>query len=180
MPSNSEIVLGNIHSRKSVRNYTGQKTGRETLMVLMRAGMAAPSAKNIRPWVFIGVTDPEVLQKLAKGLPFAKMLPKAGAAIAVCGDMEKASAGTHHEMWVQDCSAVTQNILLAAESMGLGAVWTACYPHRERFHYAAGVLGVPSSVIPFCLIAVGYPTGEDLPQDKYDPGLIRWDRWQTE
>jgi nitroreductase len=177
MDNPSNPVLANIHSRKSVRHFTGQKAVAETLETLIRAGMAAPSAKDIRPWAFIMVTDDSLLEKLAAGLPFAKMLPRAGAAIVVCGDLGKASLGTHPEMWVQDCSAVTENILLAAEGLGLGAVWTACYPHRARSGHTAKVLEIPSEMMPFNVIAIGYPTGEDLPGDKFDAGLIHHEKW---
>src|SRR5512138_2410778 len=171
MDAHPNPVLRTIFSRKSVRHFTGGKVPSKTLETLILAGMAAPSAKDIRPWTFILVTEDRTLEKLAAGLPFAKMLPQAGAAIVVCGDLMKASAGTHPEMWVQDCSAVTENILLAAEGLGLGAVWTACYPHRARSGHAARVLEVPDEIIPFSVIAIGYPTGVDVPKDKSDPGV---------
>lgn len=177
MQAEPNPVLRIIHSRKSVRSFTGQKADRETLEVLIRAGMAAPSARDFRPWFFIAVTDDAVLQELADGLPHAKMLPSAGAAIVVCGDMKIAHSGAHPELWVQDCSAATENILLATESMGLGAVWTACYPYDERAGQAIAVLGLPPHIVPLNVIAVGYPSGKDHPKDKFDPSRIRWEKW---
>jgi nitroreductase len=177
MEEKLSIILENIYSRKSVRHFNGKPADREQLMELIKAGMAAPSAKNIQPWAFIGITSADTLEKLAIELPFAKMLPSAGSAIAVCGDLIKASEESHPDMWAQDCSAATENILLAAEAMGLGAVWTACWPHRGRSAYAATILGVPEHIVPFCIIAVGHSTGEDIPINKYRQDNIRWEKW---
>ncbi len=173
----SEDILRVIHSRKSVRHFTGDKVPAPQLEILVRAGMAAPSAKDIRPWAFLIVRDEQILADLAGGLPFAKMLPSAGSAIVVCCDQARSAAGTHPEMWVQDCSAATQNILLAAEAMGLGAVWTACYPHAARYGHAAKILRLPPEIIPFNVIAIGFPTGGDLPKDKFDSSRIHQDGW---
>jgi nitroreductase len=169
----AEVIL----ARKSVRHFTGEKADEASLISLLRAGMAAPSANDIRPWAFIMVTEPALLEELADGLPFAKMLPAAGSAIVVCARQDKIARGTHPGMWVQDCSAVTENILLAAEAMGLGAVWTACHPHEARSAHVAKVLQIPPEIIVFNVIAVGHPTGEDLPRDKYDPVLIHREKW---
>jgi nitroreductase len=177
MKDELSIILDNIHSRNSVRHFTGEPVTREQLLTLVKAGMAAPSAKNIQPWAFIAITDHDTLVKLSEELPFAKMLPKAGGAIVVCGDLIKASEESHPDMWEQDCSAATENILLAAEAMKLGAVWTACWPHRSRSGYAASILGVPEHIVPFCVIAVGHPTGEDLPKNKFREENLRWEKW---
>ncbi|MDD3667568.1 MAG: nitroreductase family protein, partial [Bacteroidales bacterium] len=116
--------MENILNRKSVRKYTKEEVKKEQLEMLVRAGMAAPSARNSQPWLFFVIDDRTILDNLAKQLPNAKMLLSAKAAIVVCGNLQKALEGDGREFWVQDCSAATQNILLAAESMGLGAVWT--------------------------------------------------------
>jgi flavin reductase (DIM6/NTAB) family NADH-FMN oxidoreductase RutF len=121
-----------IHNRKSVRHFTDQAVSKEQLELLLRAGMAAPTAVNRQPWAFYVVTKRETLDALGEQLPYAKMLLQAQAAIVVCGDMEKAGNLKEQAYWVQDCSAATQNILLAAESIGLGAVWTAAFPYDDR------------------------------------------------
>lgn len=166
-----------IHSRKSVRRYTGEKVSTEDLLALMKAGMAAPSAVNKQPWAFIAVTDPATLVKLAEKLPFTKMIVKAGACIIVCGDMSKALSGVERDFWIQDCSAASQNILLAAESMGLGAVWSGMYPLQERVDHVRSVLGIPDTVVPLNVIAVGYPTGVEKPQNKFNEENIHWEKW---
>lgn len=163
-----------IHNRKSVRHFTDQPVSKEQIEILLRAGMAAPTAVNRQPWAFYVVTNRETLDTLAEQLPYAKMLTQAQAAIVVCGDMEKAGNLIDKGYWVQDCSAATQNILLAAESIGLGAVWTASYPYDDRTKVVIKALDLPENHIPLNVIPLGYPTGEDVPKDKWKPENIFW------
>ena len=123
----SNQTLETIFNRKSVRKYTERPVEKEKLETLVRAGMAAPSSRDRRPWEFVIITDRDLLDKMGDGLPLARMLKETKQAIIVCGDTVKSE-----NAWQLDCSAAAQNILLAAESMGLGAVWTAAYPYPER------------------------------------------------
>jgi nitroreductase len=161
-----------IQNRKSVRSFiSGKPVGDEDLLKIIRAGMAAPSGRDIRPWEILVVTDRLRLDSMAAGLPYTKMLMQAPAAIVVCGDTTKSF------YWYLDCSAVTQNILLAAESLGLGAVWTAAYPYEERMDIVAKYTGLPSHIKPLAVIPLGYPDGEFQPKDKYDSSKIHYDKW---
>ena len=169
-------VLSVIHSRKSVRNFTGASVSMTDLDKVLRAGMAAPSAKNMQPWSFVVVTDRKLLDSLAAGLPSAKMLFKAGAAIIVCTDPKLASVKSQ-DYAVIDASLAGENILLAVESLGLGAVWTAAFPDPARMTLVRGVLGIPQDIIPLNVIAVGVATGEDKPKDKYKKERIHWQKW---
>ncbi len=163
-----------IHNRKSVRHFTEQPVSKKQLETLLRAGMAAPTAVNRQPWAFYVVTERETLDALGEQLPYAKMLFQAQAAIVVCGDMEKAGNLVEKGYWVQDCSAATENILLAAESIGLGAVWTAAYPYDDRTKAVINELNLPKKHVPLNVIPIGYPTGEDQPKDKWKPENINW------
>ena len=175
--SKQEAVLSVIHSRKSVRKFVPQKAvSKEDLTTLVKAGMAAPTAVNKQPWAFVVVTERTTLDSLTTGLPYAQMLKEAGAAIVVCGDLDKAVEGLP-EFWVQDCSAATQNILLAVEAMGLGAVWTGVYPGMERAKFVQNVLGLPETIIPLNVIPIGYPEGETTPKDKWIESNMRWEKW---
>ncbi len=165
-----------IHSRKSVRNYTGQHVDKEQLEIIVRAGMAAPTAVGRQPWSFIAITDRATINILQQGLPYAKMLGKAGAAIVVCAIPEKA-AGQIVEYAIIDSACASENILLAAEALGLGAVWTAAYPDNERMDFVRKTLNIPDSVIPLNVIPIGYPTGEDKTKDKFKPENIHWEKW---
>lgn len=175
---NSEKVMENILNRKSVRKYTKEEVKKEQLEMLVRAGMAAPSARNSQPWLFFVIDDRAILDNLAKQLPNAKMLLSAKAAIVVCGNLQKALEGDGREFWVQDCSAATQNILLAAESMGLGAVWTGAYPRKETVNIIKVELGLPEHIVPLNVIPIGWQTGEEKPKQKYTEENIRWNKWE--
>jgi len=165
-----------IHSRRSVRNFTGQAVSMGLLDKIVRAGMAAPSAVNMQPWSFVVVTYRQTLDMLNDGLPYAKMLEKAGAAIIVCAIPEKAYDGLK-EFAVIDSTLAGENILLAAEALGLGAVWTAAYPYEDRMNVVRKVLGIPANIIPLNVIPIGYPVGVDKPKNKYKPEYIHWQRW---
>jgi nitroreductase len=165
-----------IHNRKSVRNFTGEGVTAEQLDILLRAGMCAPTAVNMQPWAFVVVTNRSTLDSLANGLPFAKMLYKAGAAIIVCAIPEKAY-DQRKEYAIIDCSLASENILLAAEAIGLGAVWTAAYPYDDRAGHVRKVLNIPQEIIPLNVIPIGHPTGEDQPKDKYKPENIHYEKW---
>lgn len=174
----NNLVLQNIHQRKSVRSFSSEEVSEEQLTEIVKAGMAAPTARNRQPWQFVLLRDKAVMEALAEQLPYAKMLASASAAVVVCGDLEIARAGNSEKMWMLDCSAATQNILLAIESMGLGGVWTACYPYEDRMQAVSTALALPEHILPLCLIPVGYPAGNDKPKDKWKPERLHWDRWQ--
>jgi nitroreductase len=177
MSEKSNSFLDVIFSRKSVRSYTGEVVSKEKLEILLKAAMAAPSGRNQQPWAFIAITDNTVLEKLSEGLPYAKMLPEAGAAIVVCGYSAPHERPNSKDLWDQDCAAATQNILLAAEAMNLGAVWTAVHPYPDRQEYIRKILDVPQEIYPFCVIPVGYPTGMEQPKEKFDSAKVHWERW---
>ncbi len=172
-------VLTAIQQRRSVRTYTAEPVGLPELRELVRAGFAAPTAGNARPWAFVIVTERARLDALAEAMPYGKMLKKAPAAIAVCGVESAFRDGETREMWVQDCSAATENILLAAEGTGLGAVWLGVHPSKDRSASIASILKLPDGVLPFSLIAVGHPAGTEKPKNKYNPSRLFLQQWGT-
>lgn len=172
------VVLENIFARKSVRSYTDQPVSREQLDTLVRAAMAAPSGRDMRPWKFVVVDDAAVMDSLSRQLPYAKMLQEAAATIVVCGDMSIVDkSGNPSVNWQFDCSAATQNLLLAAEAMGLGAVWTGVHPYEDRLAAVKRALILPEHIIPLNVIPIGYPKGEALPKDKYAAENIHYNGW---
>lgn len=176
----SEVVINNILKRTSVRSYEDRAVESEKVEKLLRAGMAAPTAVNKQPWHFIVVTDKNQLQKLSEANPNAGMAAKAPLTIVVCGDMDKALEGDAREFWVQDCSAATENILLAATGMGLGAVWTGTYPSKERCAAVADVLRLPDTLIPLNTIVIGYPDTEPTPKDKWKKENVSYNVYEGE
>lgn len=162
-------VLANIYERKSVRAYTQQEVDRDILIELTRAAMAAPTAMNLQPWQFVIVDEKEVLEALGEELPYDNILNDAPAAIVVLGDMDITYYQSDSNVfWVQDCSAASQNLLLAAESLGLGAVWTGVYPGNEKINGVREVLNLDNKFVPLNVIVIGYPTGIEEPKDKWD------------
>lgn len=173
--AHSTNVLEIIHQRKSVRNFTKQKVSNDDLLTIVKAGMAAPTAKNAQPWKFIVITDNAIMDTLSTRLPYAKMLKDASAAIVVCGDLSKALTGADDNYWTIDCAMASENILLAVESMGLGAVFTAVWPYPEREEPVRAALKLPENLRPLNVIPIGYPTGIDKPKNKWKPENIYWD-----
>ena len=159
-------AIENILTRRSVRSYTDQDVEPGKIEAILEAGMAAPSGKNGQPWDFIVLTRREILDEMAERLPYAKMLREARVAIAVCADRTKSP------YWYVDCSAAAENILLAAHALGLGAVWTATYPYRDRMDVVKELCGLPGSYDSLCVIPVGYPAREARPKDNSDAGKI--------
>lgn len=173
-----EVVLQNILNRKSVRSYTDQAVERGKLDTLVRMAMAAPSSKDMRPWQFYVIDDARLLSQLADTMPRAKMLREAKAAIVVCGDTTVVDdQGRSSRGWVNDCSAATENLLLAAEAMGLGAVWVAAWPYEERMQAVFTLLDMPEGFVPMAVIPIGYPKGNPQPKDKFNADLIHYNGW---
>lgn len=175
--STENAVLNNILTRTSVRSYTKQPIEKEKVEQLLRAAMAAPTAANKQPWTFVVVDDRATLDSLAANLPHAQMALKATLGIVVCGDMNKTLEGEGREYWTQDVSAATENLLLAAHAMGLGAVWTGIYPISDRVAAVQKLLGLPENIIPHNLTIVGYPDAPNTPKDKWKPELIHQNKW---
>ena len=172
--NNSHAVLEIIHSRKSVRSYTDEPVAPEQVQTLLKAAMAAPSGRNLQPWRFVVVTKQDTKDKLAVG--FNKMIAKAPVVIVICGLTIKKD-GTPNNNWTADCAAATENLLLAAEALGLGAVWTACYPYDDRMNPAIEALNLPEDVKPYCIVPVGHPAGSEQPKDKWNPENIHYEKW---
>jgi len=175
--SDCNLALENIYSRTSVRSYLDKTVENEKVGQILKAAMSAPTAKNSQPWAFVVVKEKKILKELADALPHAKMCAEASLAIAVCGDLSKALKGEAEDYWIVDTSAATENILLAAHALGLGAVWTGVYPITERVLTVKRVLKLPENVIPLCVIPIGYPDGPRTPKNKWVPGNIHYDNW---
>jgi len=163
-----------ILSRRSIRRYTTQSVSDDVVKELLEAGMSAPSAGNEQPWHFIVLTDRQILDEIPTFHPYSRMLREAPLAILVCGDVQLQK---YEGYWVQDCSAATENILIAVQAKGLGAVWLGVYPIEERVVGMRKLLGIPEHVIPFSLISIGYPAEQKPRADRYDLSRIRHNGW---
>jgi nitroreductase len=158
--------LETIFRRRSIRKYTDQPVEPEKLDLLLKAAMAAPSAMNCRPWEFIVVTDPEKLAQFRKRLIFGDR--NAPAAIVVCGNPSLSTNPAARLFWVQDCSAATENILIAAAGLGLGTVWIGVHPVPKFVKTVREIMSIPKGVMPLCIVYVGYPESEKPARTQYD------------
>jgi len=168
----SKKAIETILARRSIRKYTAKRVSKKGIKTLMEAAMAAPSASNLKPWHFIVVTDRLILDELARLHLHGKMLAEAPLCIAVCGDTAISAS-----FWVQDCSAATQNLLLAATALGLGAVWLGVYPREDRVNNIREVLRLPKTIVPLNLISVGHPAETKEPRTQYDEQRVHQQRW---
>lgn len=169
---NGQAVIENIMTRCSVRQYTPDVVSQDTIEILLRAAMAAPTAVNKQPWKFVVLKDPDLRATLADSLPNAgEKLLQASVAIVVCGDSTKFFDHAP-EFWIQDCSAATENLLLAAHAVGLGAVWCGIYPNVDRVAAVREVLDLDETLVPLCVVPVGYPAEQPQIKDKWNTDNI--------
>ncbi|MFW9924250.1 MAG: nitroreductase family protein [Candidatus Thorarchaeota archaeon] len=168
------LLIDGILSRRSIRKYTKDLVSEEDIKELLRAAMQAPSAGNQQPWYFIVINDRKILDTIPKFHPYAKMLLEAPVAILVCGEV---TTEKYCGYWVQDCSAATQNLLLAAHSKGLGAVWLGIYPLQERIDGFKKLMNLPTNIYPLALIALGYPAEVKESVDRFNIDKIKYNTW---
>jgi len=161
-----------IFARRSIRKYTPEPVSEGNIRTMLEAAMAAPSSSNRKPWHFIVVTNRAILDRLGRAHPYGKMLFEAPLCIVVCGDT-KISA----RYWVQDCSAATENLLLAATAQGLGAVWLGVYPREERIGAVKRVLKIPENIFPLNIVSIGHPAEEKESRTQYDKERIHQEIW---
>lgn len=170
-------AIENLMTRVSVREFTGEKISAEQIDTLLRAAIAAPSALNKQPWAFVVVTDEKIIAQLGEALPSSRCSNHPACAFIPCGDLSKTIEGDLAAFWINDVSAATENLLLAAHAMGLGAVWTALHPDMNRVTMVQQLLGLPEHIIPLCVVPVGIPAEQPAVKDKYKPENIHYNGW---
>lgn len=163
-----------LHTRRSVRQYGDEPVSDEQVRILLDAAMIAPSGGNEQPWHFVVVRDKELLLKVSKTHQYIGMAAKAPLGVLVCGNLDEER---YEGLWVQDCSAATQNLLLAANAIGLGGVWTGIYPLEERVEAFRRLLGVPSGVAPLALVLLGRIKNAGPRRSRYNEAKVHWDKW---
>lgn len=155
-----------ILKRRSIRAYTDAPVSDEQVDALLRAAMSAPSANDLRPWAFVVVRDAKRRQALAEIHQWSYMCSRASVVITVLGDP---GASRH---WVEDCSAATENLLLAATCLNLGAVWVAIYPDAGREARVRQILNIPEQYRILCLVPVGQPAETKPPRTRYEESKV--------
>lgn len=173
---NTMSPIENMMTRTSVRQFTGEKISQEQIDTLLRCAMAAPSAINKQPWAFVVVTDSALLAKIGAEMPNTRCQNHPACAFVPCGDLTKAIPDLP-DFWINDVSAATENLLLAAHAMGLGGVWTGVHPSADRVKQVQALLGLPEHIIPLCIVPVGVPAENPTPKDKYQAEIVHYNQW---
>lgn len=177
MFSDRDPVFDNIMGRSSIRSYQDKPVEDVKIEKMLRAAMAAPTAGNKQPWKFVVIKERKTLDTISGHFNTIKMAKDAPVAIVVCGDLDNTFPGDGRDYWVQDASAATENLLLAAHGMGLGAVWCGIYPMSERVSFLQELLQLPANVVPLNVIPVGYPAEKPKPKNKWKPENIHYGYW---
>ena len=167
-------ALTAIHTRRSIRQYEDKPIPADLVTEILKAAMLAPSARNQQSWEFIAISDAEIRTKIPKICPFAEMVAAAPLAILVCGNLK---VETSQGYWIIDCSAATQNLLLAAHALGLGGVWTGVFPREERMDGLTELLDLPEYILPHSLVVLGYPAEQPEQPDRFNPEKIHHNGW---
>lgn len=185
--SNADAAINTIMQRKSVRSYTSDTIPAEMMDKMLRAAVAAPSGMDVRPWHIVVMTDKSQYDTLFAGNFNMEKFKQSAAVVIFCADTTVTRAPRENpdapavtmpnSIWRDDMGACTENFLLAAEALGLGAVWTACYPFHDRMDPVAQYLNLPGNIVPYSIVPVGYPAGDEQPKDKWDEQRIHYNRW---
>jgi len=180
-------TIRTIMSRKSVRAFTEEAIPAAYMEAMLKAAMAAPTGSNIQPWHFVVLTDKSRYEKMFEGNTNMRIYNSSAAIVVLCADTTVTRVPKNdpngvpvtkpNRMWRDDMGACTENFLLAAESLGLGAVWTALYPFADCYTSVKRELGLPDNLMPYCAVAVGLPANDNQPKDKWKPERIHYERW---
>jgi nitroreductase len=163
-----------IFNRRSIRKYLDKAVEEEKIQKMLKAAMYAPSARDTQPWQFIAITEREMLNKIRQIHPYANMLAEAPLAILICGD----KTFEPNEGYLNtNCSAATQNLLLATYDLGLGSVWLGVFPRKERMQSIADLFKLPENIIPISLVAIGYPDEKKSMPERFLSERIHYNKW---
>lgn len=170
------IKLDPIFKRRSIRKFTDQEVSDVDVNDILEAAMAAPSACCMDPWEFIIIRSSDLRKKVADFLPNGKMLNDSPVGIIVCGDIDKAHSNELSFM-LQDCSAAIENILLAANLIGLGTCWLGVHPREDRIEDLSKLFSLPSNIIPISVIALGHPKENVAPRTRFSSTAVHFEKW---
>lgn len=168
-------ILDTIYLRRSIRVFDSKCVVRNILTDLLKAAMAAPTAGNNRPWEFIIITDREKLAEIQTRIKYGKY--NAPAAIVVCANLALCQNEYASQFWIQDCSAATENLLIASAGMGLGTLWTGVYPKEDIMDILRKALEIPDIILPFNLVYIGYPAEEKEARTQYEESRVHWEKY---
>lgn len=185
--SNAEVVMENILNRKSVRHFVADSISDDVMENLLRAAMSAPTGMNVQPWHIIVLKDTSRYDEIFGNNFNMRMYKESSAVVIFCADTtvtrpprdnpDAPAVTTPNSIWRDDMGACTENFLLAVEAHGLGACWTACYPYPERMNPIREALNIPDNFVPYSVVPVGTPAGDEKPKDKWKPEKVHYENW---
>jgi nitroreductase len=167
-------VIHALKTRRSIRKFVDGAVTPEQVNLMLDCAMLAPSAGNQQPWEFVVIDDVSLVRSIPTVLGFARAAAEGSCVIVVCGNKALMKAPL---FWQQDCSAATQNILLAAHSLGLGSLWCGVYPNEQRAAVTAEWLKLPEDIVPMSLIVIGAPGEEKEQPDRFIAERIHKNTW---
>lgn len=167
-------IMKGLLERRSIRKYTNQIIPDDKIKEILESAMHAPSAANGQPWEFVVIKDKNILNEITKFHPYSNPLKQADCAIVVCGNLSKE---IFKGLWTQDCSAATENILLAAHGLGIGSLWLGLYPEMSRVESLKKLINAPENIVPFSIVSLGYPAEEKSIESRYDEDKVHYDTW---
>ncbi|MEF8878983.1 MAG: nitroreductase family protein [Candidatus Thermoplasmatota archaeon] len=167
-------ALEAVLNRRSIRKYSDRSIPKDKINTLLEAAMNAPSAKNEQTWCFVVLDEKQYLKKIAVSHPHADMLKQADKAILVCGDLKREKTENY---WMINCSAATENILIAAHGLGIGSCWIGIYPRAERVNMIKEIVELPDHVVPFALVSLGYPDEKHRRVNRFDESRVHYNKW---
>jgi len=159
--------------RWSPRAFSEKPVEKDKIRSILEAARWSPSAGNEQPWHFVVINDRNLLGEITQFHPHSGMLRKAQVAILVCVDLDLGNEG----FLVQDGSAATENLLIAAHAKGVGAVWLGIYPLKERITGMLKLLDLPERILPLSLISIDYPAAQISGKNRYHPKRVHTNRW---
>ncbi len=158
-----------LKERRSIRTFEERPIPKEVLEDIVDCGRLAATANNAQPWEFVVVTDPQTRAQIARLAEYGGFIAQAPACIAVfCRKRSR--------YFLEDGSAATQNILVAARAHGVGSCWVAGYG-KGYAKEVERVLNVPDDYVLVSLIALGYSDSEPSPRKRALEDVIHWERF---
>ena len=159
-----------IYKRRSIRKYIDKEISDEDVEAILKAGMNAPTARNLKPYEFIVIKDKDLLQKISEMKKNAYFAKDSNVTIVLL-------ARELSDYWQQDLGAVSQNMLLEATHLGIGSCWVGIAPNNEYENYMRNLLDIPEDVRVFSLITLGYPDEERRENDNFFEERIHYEKY---
>lgn len=167
-------VLEALKTRRSIRKYTEQKISEKDIIEILTCAMYSPSAFDKQPWHFVVIDKKKLFDDILKVATHAEMIREASHAIIICGDK---NLEENDGLLIQDISAVTENVLLAAHSLGLGAVWVGIYPFNDIEKGMKKLFNIPEHIVPVSIVVIGYPAEKPEQPNRYKAERVHSNKW---